>query len=92
MSHEMLCPTVSIYNGLQMFPPVGDSQMIQLLLQSEERAAFKISFIETRSKIIAVLIFGQLYNDLYLSFLTLLSYALWQTLTTSFGVDVGGGE
>lgn len=50
--------------------------MIESLLQSEERGAIKTSFIETRSKIIAVLIFGQLYNFLCLSFLTLLSYVL----------------
>lgn len=51
-----------------MFPPVGDSKIIESLLQSGERAAIKTSFTETRSKIIVVLIFGQLYNSLCLSF------------------------
>lgn len=50
-----------------MFPPVGDSKIIESLLQSGERAAIKTSFTETRSKII-VLIFGQLYNSLCLAF------------------------
>lgn len=73
MHYEMLFRTGCMYSGLQMFLPVGDSNMIESLLQSGERAAIKTSFIETRSKSIGVLIFGQLWNFFCFSFLTLLS-------------------
>lgn len=88
MLYEMLGWTGCIYNGLQMFLPVGDSKMIESLLQSGERTAIKISFIETRSKIVAVLIFDQLWNFLVFLFSSVVLCLMTKTNHLFWGGEV----
>lgn len=51
-----------------MFLPVGVSKMIESLLRSGKRSAIKTSVMETRDKIIAVLIFGRLLYIIFFVF------------------------